>query len=57
MTVADRIGSEQLEPWITNLYEHYGSQIDIDGVADVSMVPKPLHRWFGRCFESGLPTQ
>ena len=43
MTVADRTGSEQLEPWITNLYEHYGSQIDIDGVADVSMVPKPLH--------------
>ena len=43
MTVADREGSEQLEPWITNLYEHYGSQIDIDGVADVSMVPKPLH--------------
>jgi hypothetical protein len=43
MTVADHAGSEQLEPWITNLYEHYGSQIDIDGVADVSMVPKPLH--------------
>ena len=27
MTVADRTGSEQLEPWITNLYEHYGSQL------------------------------
>jgi hypothetical protein len=43
MTVADRAGSEQLEPWIRSLYERYGSQIDIDGVADVSMVPKPLH--------------
>ena len=43
MTVADRAGSAQLEPWIRNLYERYGSQIDIDGVADVSMVPTPLH--------------
>ena len=33
MTVADRAGSEQLEPWIRSLYERYGSQIDIDGVA------------------------
>ena len=43
MTVADQAGSEQLEPWIKTLYERYGSQIDIDGVADVSMVPKSLH--------------
>jgi hypothetical protein len=43
MTVADRAGSEQLEPWIGSLYERYGSRIDIDGVADVSTVPKPLH--------------
>ena len=43
MTVADRAGSEQLEPWIRSLYERYGSRIDIDGVADVSRVPKPLH--------------
>ena len=43
MTVADRAGSEQLEPWIRSLYERYGTQIDIDGVADVSMVPQSLH--------------
>jgi hypothetical protein len=43
MTIADRTGSQQLEPWIKTLYERYGSQIDIAGVADVSMVPKPLH--------------
>ena len=36
-------GSEQLEPWIRSLYERYGTQIDIDGVADVSMVPQSLH--------------
>jgi hypothetical protein len=54
MTVADRAGSEQLEPWIKNLYERYGSQIDIDGVADVSMVPKPLHRVVRALFRSRL---
>jgi len=43
MIVADRAGSEQLEPWIKSLYERYGSRIDIDGMADVSMVPQPLH--------------
>lgn len=43
MTVGDRAGSEQLETWIRSLYERYGSRIDIDGVADVSTVPKPLH--------------
>ena len=43
MTVADRAGSDQLEPWIRSLYERYGTQIDIDGVADVSMVPQSLH--------------
>ena len=42
MTVADRKGSEQLEPWIQKLYDRYGESIDIDGVADVSMIPGPL---------------
>jgi hypothetical protein len=54
MTVADRTGSEQLEPWITILYEHYGSKIDIDGVADVSMVPKPLHSMVRALFRKRL---
>jgi hypothetical protein len=54
MSVADRAGSEQLEPWIRSLYERYGSQIDIDGVADVSMVPKPLHGVVRARFRSRL---
>ena len=54
MTVADRTGSEQLEPWIKNLYKRYGSQIDIDGVADVSMVPKLLHGVVQRLFQKRL---
>ncbi len=40
---SDRAGSEQLKTWIRSLYERYGSRIDIDGVAEVSTVPKPLH--------------
>jgi len=43
MTVGDRACSEHLATWIRSLYERYGSRIDIDGVADVSTVPKPLH--------------
>jgi hypothetical protein len=54
MTVAARAGSEQLEPRIRSLYERYGSQIDIDGVADVSMVPKPLHGVVRARFRSRL---
>jgi hypothetical protein len=54
MTVADRPGSERLEPWIKNLYEHHGSQIDIDGVADVSMVPEPLRRVVRTLFRNRL---
>jgi hypothetical protein len=34
--------SDQLEPWIRKLYERYREQIDIDGVAEVSMIPGPL---------------
>ncbi len=43
MTVADHKGSGQLAPWIRTLYNRYEKRIDIDGVADVSMVPKPFH--------------
>ena len=43
MTVADRKGSDQLAPWIEKLYNRYERRIDIDGVADVSMIPKPFH--------------
>jgi hypothetical protein len=54
MSVADRAGSEQLEPWIRSLYERYGSRIDIDGVADVSRVPKRLHGVVRAFFRSRL---
>jgi len=43
MTVADHKGSDQLAPWIQRLHDRYENRIDIDGVADVSMIPRPFH--------------
>ena len=46
MTVADHKGSDQLAPWIQALHDRYAKRIDIDGVADVSIIPKPFHGMF-----------
>ena len=54
MTVADRKGSDQLEPWIQKLYDRYGERIDIDGVADVSMIPGPLRGMVRELFRKRL---
>ncbi len=54
MTVADRKGSEQLAPWIQRLHARYEKRIDIDGVADVSMVPKPFHSMLREAFRKQL---
>jgi hypothetical protein len=54
MTVADRKGSNQLAPWIQALYDRYGQRIDIDGVADVSMIPTFLHAMFREAFRHRL---
>ncbi len=54
MTVADHKGSGQLAPWIQRLYDEYEKRIDIDGVADVSMIPKPFHGMFREAFRKKL---
>lgn len=54
MTVADHKGSDQLAPWIQRLHDRYGKRIDIDGVADVSMIPKPFHNMFRKAFRKEL---
>jgi hypothetical protein len=54
MTVADHKGSEQLAPWIQRLYDRYQKRIDIDGIADVSMIPKPFHNMFREAFRRQL---
>lgn len=50
MIVADREGAEQLEPWIRKIYSRYEKRIDIDGVADVSMIPKPFRGMVSAAF-------
>jgi hypothetical protein len=54
MTVADHKGSDQLAPWIQRLYDRYGTRIDIDGVADVSMIPEPFHAMFREALRKRL---
>lgn len=39
MAFADQDGAKQMEAWITPLYQRYQNQIDIHGVAVLSMVP------------------
>lgn len=54
MTVADQKGSDQLAPWIQRLYDRYGERIDIDGVADVSMIPKSFRGLVREVFRKRL---
>jgi hypothetical protein len=54
MTVADHKGSAQLAPWIERLHQRYQKRIDIDGVADVSMIAKPFHSVFRAAFRKQL---
>jgi hypothetical protein len=54
MTVADHKGSDQLAPWIQRIYDRFETRIDIDGIADVSMIPKPFHNMFRGAFRKKL---
>ena len=54
MTVADHKGSAQLADWIEQIYKRYGTTIDIDGLADVSMIAKPFHGMFRTAFRKLL---
>jgi hypothetical protein len=54
MTVADHKGSDQLAPWIQRIYDRYETRIDIDGVADVSMIAKPFQGMFRAAFRQRL---
>lgn len=54
MTLADHKGSDQLEPWIQRVFDRYGKRIDIDGVADMSTVPKPLRGMIQNAFRKKL---
>lgn len=54
MTVADHKGSEQLASWIQPIRDRYETRIDIDGIADVSIVPKVFHGMIRDTFRKKL---
>ncbi len=42
LLIADRAGSEQLDDWLVPLAEHYADELLIQGVAELSAVPRLL---------------
>jgi hypothetical protein len=54
MAVADYHGAMQLTPWIKSIYDRYQKRIDIDGVADVSMIPDLFRAALRGLFKKGL---
>jgi len=54
MTVADHQGSAQLPAWIERVYRRFGKRVDIDGVADVSMIPGPFQGMLREAFRKQL---
>lgn len=54
MTVAGHKGSEQIASWVQRLNDRYRKRIDIDGIADVSMIAVPFRGMFRRAFKKRL---
>jgi hypothetical protein len=54
MAVADYRGAGQLTPWIQRIYHRYQERIDIDGVADVSMIPEFFRSMLREAFKRQL---
>ncbi len=42
LMLGDRGGSEQIEPWVRELYRRYGDSIEIQGIAILRGVPGPI---------------
>jgi hypothetical protein len=51
LTIADKAGSEQIEAWVTPIHERFGNSLAIEGIADVSAVPRPLRGVVRRKFQ------
>jgi hypothetical protein len=52
--LADRKGSEHVEPWVRAVYDRYEDSIDIEGIAAVTGVPKVLRGVVRTIFKEGL---
>jgi hypothetical protein len=42
LTLADRKGSEQISGWVEPVAKRFGKRVDVQGIADVSAVPRLL---------------
>ncbi len=42
LMLGDRGGSEQIEPWVRELYQRYGDSVEIQGIAILRGVPSPI---------------
>lgn len=42
LTLADRKGSEQIPGWVEPVAKRFGKRVDVQGIADVSAVPRLL---------------
>lgn len=51
LTIADKEGSAQLAAWVTPLKERFPNGLVIEGIADVSAVPRPLRGMVRRQFK------
>ncbi len=55
LTIADKAGSEQIAAWVTPIKHRFGDAVAIEGIADVSAVPRPLRGLVRRKFQKAQP--
>jgi hypothetical protein len=51
LTIADKVGSTQLAAWVMPIQERFPKGLAIEGIADVSAVPRPLRTMVRRRFQ------
>lgn len=54
LTIADKAGSQQIPEWVTAIKQRFGDRVMIEGIADVSSVPRPLRGMVRRGFQHDL---
>lgn len=54
LTIADKPGSQQIPGWVTAIKQRFGDRVGIEGIADVSSVPRPLRGMVRKGFQRDL---
>jgi hypothetical protein len=55
LTLADRKGSEQISGWVEPVAKRFGKRVDVQGIADVSAVPRLLRGTVRAGFRRDMP--